>query len=222
MIKYSLLIFWLIPICTWGQTKCSQIEYGDKNAPLKIIEYASPSCTVCSEFSRTIFPHLNKYIKAKKAHLTVINLPYNAIDLKACVLIKHSPNPSEFNMIVYERQKDWLFSKAPIKSLTQLLEKQGMPAKEIRKALRNKNSEDKIIHQRLEEEGQQTIDAIPLLVIGKKRIIGLMPWNKLHLVIESALQHINKGQPLDTFGKNDEKNKKSKRKTTPFKKRNPS
>lgn len=220
MIKYSVFILSLTALYTWAQPKCSEVEYGDKEAPVKIIEYASPSCTVCSEFSRTIFPLLNQYIQNKKVHLTVINLPYNAIDLKACVLIKHSPSPSKFHTIIYQNQKDWLFSKNPIQALTSLLEKNGMPAIQIAKALKNRKSEDKIIHQRLKDEQKQKIDAIPLVIIGKKRIVGLMPWPKLQLVIEDALKHIRRGEPIETFGQNNEKNQNHRRKTKALKKRN--
>jgi protein-disulfide isomerase len=200
--------------------KCGQIRYGHKEAPLKIIEYASPSCTVCSEFSKTIFPKIDEYIQAKKAQLIIINLPYNIIDLKACVLIKNSPNPRTFNTLVYQQQKEWLFSKDPLQSLSHFLEKKGMPRDQIRKALRNKKIEDKIIQQRLLEEKEHDIQAIPMLIIGKKRIVGLMPWKKLKLVIEEALMHINKGNPIETFGQDNE-NKKATRKTSALKKRTP-
>src|SRR3989344_1230087 len=221
MIKHALVLFFtfLIALTSDATTGCGQVIYGNRRAPLKMTEYASPTCVICSQFSETIFPELHRdYIKTGKAMLTVINLPFNAIDLKACVLVSHSPNPQKFNTFVYQHQKEWLFSKDPLKQLGVLLEKQAMSHKQIKKALKNREIEDRIIKQRLIEEQKQNIQAIPLIIIGQKRIVGLMPWDKLKLVIEEALQHIKRGNPLETFGQNDE-NKKDTRTTSAPKKR---
>jgi predicted DsbA family dithiol-disulfide isomerase len=219
MIKYiAFLFFSFIFLETRAGTKCSQIDYGSKDAPLKITEYASPSCTICSEFSKVIFPKLLPYIQAKKIMLRVVNLPYNMVDLKACTLITHSPDPKKMNTFVYQNQKEWLFSKDPVRALGALLEGQGMSRAHIRAALRNTKRENKIIKERVDAEQKHDIQAIPIIIIGQKKIIGLMPWDKLKLVIEEAFRHIEKGNPLATFGQEDDK--KLKRKTPTPKKRN--
>lgn len=198
-------------------TKCAEIDYGSQSAPVQIIEYASPSCTICSQFSQTILPKLYPYIRSKKIMLRVVNLPYNMIDLKACTLISQSPDPKEFNTLVYQHQNDWLLSKDPVQSLGAFLEKKGMPRAQIKNALKNVKRENKIIKERVLAEKKYNIQAIPLLIIGQKQIIGLMPWDKLKIVIEEAIQHVAKGNPIETFGQNDQT---SKRKTRTPKKRN--
>lgn len=219
MIKYIVfIVFNVIFLETFSGTKCSQIDYGSKDAPLKIVEYASPSCTICSEFSKVIFPKLSPYIHAKKIMLRVVNLPYNMVDLKACTLITHSTDPKKINTFIYQHQKEWLFSKDPVRSLTALLEGQGMSRTQIKAALRNTKRENKIIKERVDAEQKYEIQAIPIIIIGQKKIIGLMPWDKLKLVIEEAFRHIDKGHPLETFGQQDDK--KLKRKTPTSKKRN--
>lgn len=150
--------------------------------------------------------------------LRVVNLPYNMVDLKACTLITHSPDPKKMNTFVYQNQKEWLFSKDPVRALGALLEGQGMSPTHIRAALRNTKRENKIIKERVDAEQKHDIQAIPIIIIGQKKIIGLMPWDKLKLVIEEAFRHIEKGNPLETFGQED--GKKLKRKTPTPKKRN--
>ncbi|MFN7662724.1 MAG: thioredoxin domain-containing protein [Alphaproteobacteria bacterium] len=200
------IIVLLISFSTAARTKLNRIEYGDISAPVQIVEYASPSCTVCAEFSRSVFPKLlKKYIQTKKVYFKVINLPYQGIDLKVSALINHSPNPIEFHNFIYQNQHKWLFSKNPIKILTPMLVEKGMTMKEIQSALNNKTTERKLLKDRLEIEKKYQIEAIPFFKIGQTKIVGLMPWTKFEKTIDSALSHVKNGNPLETFGQKDEK-----------------
>jgi len=217
MMKHILLVLislvW-VPL-SFSHQSCGKIEYGSKKAPIEIIEYASPTCTVCAEFTKITFPKIHKkYIQSGKVRLTVINLPYNAIDLKACVLAQKSPNPRKFNKLIYTHQEKWLFAKDPMKKLLALMIENGMSPQKAKEALNDQHTENLLISQRLSEEKKQDIDLIPIFIVGQKKILGLMPWNELQEVIEKALKHVKKGNSLKTFGqKQCQKQKISKKPT---------
>ena len=63
----------LLAACSRGSAASSDdMTMGDPKAPVKMVEYASASCTHCATFNNTVFPAFKaKYIDTGKVHYTL-------------------------------------------------------------------------------------------------------------------------------------------------------
>ena len=63
----------LLSACSRGSaTSVDDMTMGDPKAPVKMVEYASASCTHCATFSNTVLPAFRaKYIDTGKVHYTL-------------------------------------------------------------------------------------------------------------------------------------------------------
>ena len=63
----------LLAACSRGSAASSEdMSMGDPKAPVKMVEYASASCTHCATFNNEVFPAFKaKYIDTGKVHYTL-------------------------------------------------------------------------------------------------------------------------------------------------------
>lgn len=63
----------LLSACSRGPAPSAEdMTLGDPKAPVKMVEYASASCTHCATFNNTVFPEFKaKYIDTGKVHYTL-------------------------------------------------------------------------------------------------------------------------------------------------------
>lgn len=63
----------LLAACSQGPSPSTDdMTLGDPNAPVKMVEYASASCTHCASFNNDVFPAFKaKYIDTGKVHYTL-------------------------------------------------------------------------------------------------------------------------------------------------------
>ena len=189
------------------------IRHGSENAPITLIEFVSPTCHVCAEFCETLLPQLEKqYIQKGKVKLIIVTLPFNYVDLKVSQIIMGSKNPLETYKKVFKAQNKWLLKKDPLSSLKTVLKKGGTASKTLERVLKDEALENKLIKQRLQLEPLYEIDAIPLCILGRRKIVGLIPWKELKKHIDESLNFVTQGGDLDKFGKTDEEISAVKRK----------
>ena len=63
----------LLAACSRGPAPSAEdMTMGDPKAPVKMVEYASASCSHCATFNNTVFPEFKtKYIDTGKVHYTL-------------------------------------------------------------------------------------------------------------------------------------------------------
>ena len=91
------------------------INYGDKNAPVKIVEYASLSCIHCKQFHKDVFYDLKKnYIDTGKVYFTYRHYPLNAPAVKGAMVLDCVAPESKLAFIgaLFEAQAEWAYSKS--------------------------------------------------------------------------------------------------------------
>lgn len=187
------------------------LAYGNPKAPLHILDLVSPSCHVCAEFQKSILPKIKKYyIDTGKVYLDIHLMAYNYIDLRAGSLILGSRHAQRLYGFIFKTQEQWISKDDPVKALEDLLKKENMfPT--LGKKERAKY-EDQLIAESQQLDETHNVEAIPMLIIGRKKIIGLLPWNDLKKHIDEALIHIKRGGKLDDFGRTYDRKKKSAKK----------
>ncbi len=179
----------------------SRLCYGSENAPIIIVQYASPSCGICAKFMEKILPKLQKeFIDTGKVSLVSMEFPLNEVDMKISQIIRGSPSPCRYQKIIYETQHIWIKAKNPFQALKKILIENGLTIEEINRSLENEKFADDIVKSRFIAEKKYDIQGVPIFIIGAKEIDGLLSWRAFRKIILQALEHVKKGNPLKTFG----------------------
>ena len=96
------------------------MKLGDEDAPVKIIEYRSLTCSYCADFSNDTFPDIKeKYIDKGIVNFELRPFALNAIDLNAFKLL-HCVNEDDFfamEKVLFREQKKWIVTNQSDKVL---------------------------------------------------------------------------------------------------------
>ena len=87
---------------------------GNADAPVKLEEFASLSCSHCADFYKNTYPKLKtEYIDTGKVQFTYTDFPLNAPALEAALVARCLPESHYFNFLkaLFENQKDWAFTE---------------------------------------------------------------------------------------------------------------
>ncbi|WP_020400695.1 DsbA family protein [Kordiimonas gwangyangensis] len=121
---------------TWGD-----IVYGDPNAPVTVVEYASLTCPHCATFSKEHFPEFKKkYIDTGKVKLLYRNFIMNRVDLMASAVARCGDMEvtQKLMSVFFARQYDWARSENPVDELASLARRVGISRTEFDKCVNNK------------------------------------------------------------------------------------
>lgn len=185
-----------------AQSHLKEITYGNRNAPVTLIEYSSFTCGVCSVFMNDILKSLKKeFIDTGKVFFISRDFPMNGVDFKASLIVQASPDPAALHVAIFEKQALWFNQREPLKEIMKIAMEFGMTQKQINQALGNAAMQKLITKMRQEAEEKYGIDGLPVFIIGSKVIAGLIPMKKLKVILDQALAHVASGKPLATFGK---------------------
>lgn len=117
-----------VPILSDGtiyevEIRDDDIVYGDANAPVTVVEYASMTCGACAAFHRFVLPTVKeKYIDTGKVRLVFRPFPLDGYAKQASFLIKCVPDERRGQLIdaMFKRQDQWLRQGNPTAGLEQI------------------------------------------------------------------------------------------------------
>ena len=165
-------------------------KIGDKEASIKIVEFASLTCGHCAKFHNEVFPKIKKeYIDTGKIVFTYRDFPLDKFALKASVIARCSGNDRFFNFlkVLYKKQKDWTSTQDPFKSLLKIAKLGGLKNDEIKVCVGNKSIEDGILKERLSSSKKYDIKATPTIYINNEKYDGDLTFEALKLKLDSLL-----------------------------------
>lgn len=172
---------------------------GNPNAPIKIVEYASLTCTHCAHFHNDILPQMKtKYIDTGKVYLQFQEFPLNAPALDAALLARCLPSEryESFTGLLFKTQEEWTARPDYITSLKQNAKLAGMSEQGIDDCLKSNDLRSAIGKAIKEASDKYKISSTPTFVIndGAEVIRGAMPLE----AFESAFTKISGGAPATT------------------------
>lgn len=147
---------------------------GDPNAPITLIEYASPTCGACKYWHDTVQPVLQeKYIDTGKVKLVYREFPLNQIDIAAYSMARCAGPENYFNIIddLFENQQGLIQAAQNSVAKTALLtigQKYGIKdAKALEACLTDKDIRNALadVYASAEEFG---VDGTPTFVLDGK------------------------------------------------------
>ena len=193
-VSVSLLFFYLV---TAYSTKCfagsiDDMSFGEPNAPVSIIEYASFGCSHCAEFHINTYPKIKKeFIETGKVKFIFRNFPLDTPSLAAAMIAHCAGAKKYFGMveIFFRSQQQWGSADNPLDALKKSARFGGMTNSKVDSCLENKQLLEHI--QNVARHGQEKykINSTPSFVINGKLISGALPYKDFKKEINLALGH---------------------------------
>ena len=113
---------------------------GDPNAPIKISEHSSFTCSHCGSFHKTTFNAFKeRMIDTGKAYLVFSDFPLNAPALHASMIARCLPEDKYFDFVneLFKDQESWAFEAGYMDILQKKAEPHGLSQKAFKGELVN-------------------------------------------------------------------------------------
>lgn len=170
------------------------IEYGDKNAPVTLIEYASLSCSHCANFHKNVVPGLkSKYIESGKLRLVYRHYPLNPPALRAAQIVSCVDDVQQqhkFLDALFKSQSDWAYKSSEkdfMDKIKLLAEIGGIKSDKFEQCTSNKDLEDSILAGQLKAGQELQVSSTPTLFINGERFVGAKSVEAMSVAIDAAL-----------------------------------
>ncbi len=149
---------------------------GSKNAPIKIKEYFSLTCSHCANFHVKTLPQLKeRYIETGKVQLEFIDYPLDRLAIIAATLARTLPTEDgylEAISILLKKQKQWAYSKKPLDELRSIAKLFGVSSKQFDEILKNIPLMQEIINKMEKESKNFNIESTPTFIINNNHKIS--------------------------------------------------
>jgi protein-disulfide isomerase len=143
---------------------------GNVNAPVKVDEFVSLTCTHCAEFYNTTLPDLEKrYIDTGKVKFILHDFPLDGASLKAAAIARCMPTDEYFPFIktLYKTQQSWAFGGGnPETNLIQYAKLGGLSEDKAKACANDSKLQDAIISERTTDGEKYSVQATPTFVIN--------------------------------------------------------
>lgn len=164
---------------------------GNPDAPIKIIEYASLTCSHCAHFHNDILPEMKtKYIDTGKVYLEFREFPLNDPALKAALTARCLPEDKYegFTSLLFKTQDHWAGNMDYMVSLRQNAKLAGMSDETFDACQANNDLKIKVAERMQEGKDKWKIEATPTFVIndGAEKISGAVPLTEFERVFRKV------------------------------------
>jgi protein-disulfide isomerase len=165
---------------------------GDPNAPVRIEEFASLSCSHCATFHRTTFKELLKNeINTGRVYFIYNDLPTSASALDASQFARCVDEKHYFKLIdiLFKNQDDWAFDPQYKQKLKQMGLLLGLSEAEFNSCMNNKDLRDGLLQSIDNKTEGYDIKSTPTFIInGKDVVSGGQKYDHFKKLID---KHIN-------------------------------
>jgi len=145
---------------------------GSPDAPIKVLEYAAPSCPHCAHFDETIFPDIKaKYIDTGKVFYIFRTFLLNPSDGAAEAIARCLPADKYFWFLdlLFRNQKTWdpEYGITDVRGgLIQVARIAGMSTEKVDQCIADKNEQDRINQVAQDGETKYNIQGTPTFVVN--------------------------------------------------------
>lgn len=171
---------------------------GDVNAPLKISEHASLTCSHCGHFHKETFPELKKnFIDTGKAYLVFSDFPLNEPAMRATLVARCLPEDKFFDFIgsLFEKQEEWAYEPDTYKDwLKKAAAEKGMAEDKFEACFNSKELEEGIQARMKGVQEQWKISSTPSFVINNTTVLnGAMKYEDFEKALNEELSKAQAG-----------------------------
>lgn len=185
---------------------------GNPNAPVKLVEYASLTCSHCAEFAEKGVPALKeKYIAKGTVSLEVRNYVRDPIDMTASLLSRCGGEGPYFQLTeqMFASQAEWLnryqslgeagfqqiqslppaqqfAALAKAGQLDQFVQQRGVPSQKAGQCLADKASVDKLLEMAKRANDEYKLTGTPMFLINGQVVPNAAAWEQLEPALRGA------------------------------------
>ena len=172
-------------------TPFSERSIGSPNAPVKVIEYFSLTCTHCAYFGTVTMPQVKpNLVDTGKVQIIYRDFPLDDVALMAAQVARYLPADQYYPFIeaLFASQNDWAF--APGVNYKQSIYKYaalaGMDQATYNAALADTKLRAFILNEQQVAEKQLNVNATPTFIINGKIMPGAMDYSDFLAAVNQA------------------------------------
>ena len=165
---------------------------GKNDAPIKVIEFASLTCSHCAHFHNTILDELRvRYVDTGLVQFEFRDFPLNKPAFDASRIVSCLPDQQQFSFmsLLFQTQNHWAFSADYLSALRQNAKLAGMSDEKFDSCLNDKALEDKMLAQIKSDAEKYNIQSTPSFVLndGAGKISGAVPASEFGKQLDALL-----------------------------------
>ena len=191
--KIFFRIFFLIFIFS-AQAESKVLSIGSPEAKVTIKVFSSLTCPHCATFHTNIYEKLKKeYIDKGLVKFEHHPFPLDLAALNAEIVIRCQNNiERKFELLteIYKKQTTWAIG-SDINKINELIKKIGLnfdlSNEKIDMCLKNDQTQDKILEQRIEAQKKYKIESTPTIIINEKKYSGKVDYKQFKKIIDKKL-----------------------------------
>ena len=148
---------------------------GNPDAPVTVIEYASPTCPHCATFHNTVYePFKADYVDTGKVLFIVRPFARNALDA-AIFMLAEAAGPENYHDVIatfFKTQNEWGMSEKPRDSLYAIAQQLGFTEESFNAALTNQDVLSGIEAQKNQALDEFGLTGTPTFYVNGKTLSG--------------------------------------------------
>ena len=193
-INKLIYIIVLFLIFQTAKAESNVLSIGSSNAKVTVKVFSSLTCPHCANFHNEIFNNLKKdYIDKGLVKFQHHAFPLDLAALNAEMIIRcQTNNDIKFELLaaVYKKQKFWAVG-SDINKINSLIKKVGsdfdLSEEEMDKCLKDSNSQDKILEQRIDAQKEYNIESTPTIFVNNKKYTKKIDYKIFKKIIDKNL-----------------------------------
>ena len=189
---YKVLFFILLTFSVNAENRILSI--GDSDAKITVKVFSSLTCPHCANFHKNIFENLKKeYIDKGIVKFEHHSFPLDLAALNAEIIVRcHEDKNKRFQLLgeIYKKQNQWAVG-SDINPINESIKKIGLDSglnnDKMDSCLKNENTQDQILNERIEAQRKYKIQSTPTIYINKKKYDGEYKYEQFKKAIEKLL-----------------------------------
>ena len=148
---------------------------GADNAPVKVIEFFSMTCSHCGTFHRNTFPQVKSdLIDTGKVQFEMHPFPLDGLALRAHVMCRLLNNKGYFAMVdlLLKEQSKWVRADDPLVALLNYGRKAGISEDKFNAVMRDRPVLEAVVDMRQQAVDDYNISSTPSFVVNGDKVIS--------------------------------------------------
>ena len=186
--------FFLVFFIFSAQAESKVLSIGSPEAKVTIKVFSSLTCPHCASFHTNIYEKLKvEYIDKGLVKFEHHAFPLDLAALNAEVVVRcQENNERKFDLLteIYNKQTSWAVG-SDINKINELIKKVGLnfdlTDEKMDKCLKNDQSQDEILEQRIDAQKKYKIESTPTIIINEKKYSGKIDYKQFKKFIDKKL-----------------------------------
>ena len=171
------------------QIQDDDIFYGDADAKVTVVEYASLTCGHCGRFHKQSLPELKKGpIADGTLRIVYRDFPLDGLALRASALARCGGPDRRLAIVglLFDSQERWTRTQDPLSALVQIGKLAGLKEEQSRACMEDRGMFDQIIAEAQTGEQKHGVRSTPSFVANDKVYRGALTAEEMQQVIDAA------------------------------------